>query len=75
MPRGREEKTPKKMKQAFLVFCEGATEKVMYRNCTSGTDRQLGLSLFAKGKLLPTHLSVVRSRRKKSLRLTISKHS
>lgn len=27
MPRGREEKTPKKMKQAFLVFCEGATEK------------------------------------------------
>ena len=27
MPRGREERTPKKMKQAFLVFCEGPTEE------------------------------------------------
>ncbi len=27
MPRGREERTPKKMKQAFLVYYEGATEK------------------------------------------------
>lgn len=27
MPRGREERTPKKMKQAFLVFCEGYTEE------------------------------------------------
>lgn len=27
MPRGREERTSKKMKQAFLVFCEGFTEE------------------------------------------------
>lgn len=27
MPRGREERTPKKMKQVFLVFCEGYTEE------------------------------------------------
>lgn len=27
MPRGREERTPKKIKQAFLVFCEGYTEE------------------------------------------------
>lgn len=55
MPRGREERTTKKMKQVFLVFCEGYTEECYVQELRQRYRSPIKIVPIRKGQSISNH--------------------